>query len=140
MVTISKSDIFEALEVDYRFRGATRAVNRDMQIQQMLGFATELGANLLPKEMRSLMLLIWENFGVRGGSKVVTETGTKTLQQNWDLQNSLAQQQLKLQLMMTQAQQVPAPTSIPVDQAQAVMQQAGISPGQAPTGTEGGGQ
>jgi hypothetical protein len=137
LLTISKADIFEAMEVDYRFRGATRAVNRDLQIQQMLSFAKDMGANLLPREMRALMLLIWENFAIRGGSKIISEDGTRTLQTNWDLQNQMAMAQLTGQMDQSAAAGVGVPASIPVDEAQALMEQ-GIPPGEDEQG--GGGQ
>ena len=124
---LSRSDLIEALEMDFRFRGATKAINRDMQIQQLTLFADKFGANLLPQEMRLLMRLILEQADLRGSGRVVSEEGTVEKTQDYEMQRQAALGQMQAQ----QAQMAAGASNPPGGQAP--------PPQEAPPPQQGGG-
>lgn len=80
-VTIDKKDFLEALDRDYTFRGASKALNKELaasQLQQFLTVAAGLNAMTLP-EIRSLLKRIYETLGHKGVETIITEEGTQQL-------------------------------------------------------------
>jgi hypothetical protein len=100
---LSKADLVESLDMQFRFRGVTKALNRDMQIQQLTLFADKFGANLLPQEMRLLMRLILEDADLRGASRVISAEGTMQKTQDYEMQRNAALGQLQAQTDQQQA-------------------------------------
>jgi hypothetical protein len=108
-VDLSKQDFIEALDMQFRFRGATKARNLDMQVQQLTMFAEKFGANLVPGEMRLLMRLILESSDLRGASRVVSAEGTNEKTQDYEMQRQVALGQMQMQMAQTQAAQSAPP-------------------------------
>jgi hypothetical protein len=122
---LPRETFMEALELDFRFRGATKALNKELQVQQLLGFLRDNREDLIPRERRALMKRAYETMGQKGGGEIVSEPGTDQLQAQFDQQYQVQQQQLAMQSqqMEMQAQQM---------QAAQMQMQAGIPPGGAP--------
>lgn len=93
----SRTDFWEGLQQDFRFRGATRALNKDIQGQQLQElFARALASPqpvLSPTEARSLLKRVFQTFDQRGISQIFTEQGEQFVS---------AQSQLMMQAMIAQ--------------------------------------
>ena len=76
-VRVSRAELIEAMEIQWRFRGANKAINRDMQVQQLLMWTKSFGAQLTPQEFRYAAKLILEILDIRGISRLVTDEGTQ---------------------------------------------------------------
>jgi hypothetical protein len=75
--TYSKLDFIEALEADYRFRGATDTVDKEHRAQ-VLGELYSRAAQAkvtAPTELRAILRRIFETWGERGVQKIFTEEG-----------------------------------------------------------------
>ena len=75
VVNMPKQDLIKALDQDYRFRGATLAVNRAERVQfieRFLADATRV-QGLAPPEMRKLLAKLWQEGGIAG--TIITEDG-----------------------------------------------------------------
>lgn len=100
---LSRSDLLEALEMDFRFRGATKAINRDMVMQQLNLFGKDYGANLLPQEIRLLMRVMLETIDIRGSGRIISEEGTQQKTQDYEIQRQAALGQMQMQATQQQA-------------------------------------
>lgn len=75
----SRNDFLEAIEMDFAFRGATNAINKELQTQQL----SELYARAVsgpapvvsPLEARTWLKRIYDNTGMRGSSEIFTDAG-----------------------------------------------------------------
>lgn len=81
---VAKSEVYEALDRDFRFRGATRVLNRELLAQQSMAWGKEFGANLAPVEMRSLMRRSYIALGLRGEDEVIQPQFTEIAQKAWE--------------------------------------------------------
>jgi len=75
LVNMPKEDLIKSLDQDYRFRGATLAVNRAERVQfieRFLADATRV-QGLAPPEMRKLLAKLWQEGGIAG--TIITEDG-----------------------------------------------------------------
>lgn len=84
-VTVSRADLIESMEIQWRFRGANKAINRDMQVQQLLMWTKSFGAQLTPQEFRFAAKLILEILDIRGVSRLVTDEGTQQKVQEYQM-------------------------------------------------------
>lgn len=76
LLTISRNELLEAMEQQWRFRGPNKAINRDMQVQQLLMWTKAFGQQLTPQEFRYAARLILDLEDIRGASKLVSDEGT----------------------------------------------------------------
>ncbi len=83
--TIKRKDIYEALGRDFRFRGASRAVNRELLAQQTMQFLKDFGQNLAPVELRTGMKKAAESLGLRGVDQIIQDKFTKLAQTSWEM-------------------------------------------------------
>jgi hypothetical protein len=114
-IPVSKREMFDSLDKDYRFRGASRAMNRGLQAQQSMDFGMKFGVNLAPTEMRSLMKRVYELLDLKGVDDVIQDKYTTVAQTGWD------------QKMLAAGVPVPgSEASLPPDQDPA----AAVPPGQ----------
>jgi len=90
-IQLNREELLEALDIDWRFRGATKAINKDMQVQQLLTFVDKFGASLKPYEARYLARLVLESLDVRGATQIVSDQGTAETTQDYERQR-MAQQ------------------------------------------------
>lgn len=120
---IPQESFLAALEMNFRFRGATKALNRDMQVQQLTGYLTEFGALMTAKEKRTVMQRILEASGTKGIDQIVTDAGTKQME---------AMEQVQVQGMLQQAAAAAAPTPPTVSGGAADAVAAEAGPAEAP--------
>lgn len=93
-LTVDRAQLVEALEMQWRFRGPNKAINRDMQVQQLLMWSKSFGAVLTPKEMRLAARLILDLEDIRGASELVSDEGTQAKQAEYEaMQQAQAAQQ-----------------------------------------------
>lgn len=73
----------EAIEKDYRFRGATQSLNRELRAQQLLDFYTHglQGGSLAPWEARSVLQRAFSAIGEKGAQEVFTTDGADYVRQ-----------------------------------------------------------
>lgn len=93
-LTIDRAQLVEALEIQWRFRGPNKAINRDMQVQQLLMWSKAFGAVLTPQEMRLAARLVLDLEDIRGASELVSDEGTQQKMQEYQqMQQAQAAQQ-----------------------------------------------
>lgn len=73
---ISRADLIESMQMQWRFRGPNKAINRDMQVQHLLMWVKTYGVQLTPSEFRYSAKLVLDLLDVRGSSKLVSDQGT----------------------------------------------------------------
>jgi hypothetical protein len=93
ILEIGRNELMESLDTQWRFRGPNKAINRDMQVQQLLMWVKTFGASLTPAEFRFSARLILDLLDIRGASKLVTGEGTATKVQEYQMAAAAAQQQ-----------------------------------------------
>lgn len=81
---ISKREIYESLSRDFRFRGASRAVNRELLAQQTMQFLKDFQANMAPVEVRTGMKKAAEYLGMRGVDQIIQDKFTDIAQKSWE--------------------------------------------------------
>lgn len=121
-VTMRRQDFQEVLAMDFRFRGATRTLNRELSAQMLDGFlktATSAQA-LTPIEVRGVLKKIYEIQGHKGVGAVITTQGTADLAATWEFQMLQTRAQLAAAKQQAQLQQfgnTPPPNEIPLGDA-----------------------
>ena len=68
---IANDEILRSLDLDMRFRGATRSEQRDMLVQQMMTFANTFGALLPPHRSMQFARRIYEAMGLKNVDEVI---------------------------------------------------------------------
>lgn len=124
-LAVSKQELVEALEMDYRFRGATNVLDKAMQVQQMDGLVKSNVDILTQPERREVLKLAFESLGLKGLDRVFTETGDKLYQTTYELQSFQAESQLQDLKNAKMAAQVQVPGSVPPEMAQMLEAQGG---------------
>lgn len=76
----SRHDFIEAIGMDFAFRGATNAINKELQTQQLSElYARAVGTGPIPMmsplELRTWLKRIYDNTGMRGSNEVFTQAG-----------------------------------------------------------------
>jgi hypothetical protein len=84
MLEVSREDILGAIKAGFKFRGATRALDRDKQLQNHFQYTNVYGQNLMPKEMRLLMKRVANLMGMRDVDQIITDEGTEMAQKMWE--------------------------------------------------------
>lgn len=97
---VERADMLEALTWGIRMRGATRALNRELQLQQLMQWAKDFGAVLVPEEQRALAKLTLEIGNIKGTDKILQDRWTQFAQKAWEMQQQAA-------MMQQQGQQQP---------------------------------
>lgn len=131
LITVNKSELIEAMQYDFRFRGATRALDRALTVQQLTQFGKDFKELLAPPELRALMKQTFETLGIRGVSKIITDKYTKILEVKFN-QSLIAGAQTGPDGQPIAPQ---VPPSVPLGQANALAQEGGQ--GEVPPGAEG---
>ena len=112
-VGMTRDTFVEALEMDIKFRGASRTLNKELLAQQLsdfLGRAVQIQvapgvSALTPSEIRNTLRRIVETLGLKGISEIITAEGDalqdeafKLVQTTLAVQSVSAQQQLQMAL------------------------------------------
>lgn len=108
--TVNREDFLEAINMDFRFRGATKSLNRDAIIQQITQIVKEFMGVLAPNEIRAAGSRMYDTSNMKGKEEVFQPENEALLQQNWELGQqvqglNLQMQQLQLQIQMGPMQQ-----------------------------------
>lgn len=123
-VEMGRNDFLQMLGIDFRFRGATKSMNRELSAQQLDGWlktATQAGA-LIPTEVRAVLAKIWEEQGHKNVGSVITDEGTAATQEVYDASVLQARAQVAAAQQAAQQQQLgqaPTPEEVPVQGAAA---------------------
>lgn len=118
---LDRSMLQAALHAKFRFRGASRAVNRAELVQQLFTWVDKFQAVMTPFEVRQFAIRVADELGIKRREDFLMEDQTKALQLTAKAQ---AQQQIQQAEMLLN----PAPAALPAP---------GAAPGAAP-GMEGG--
>jgi hypothetical protein len=123
-VEMGRGDFLQMLGIDFRFRGGTKSMNRELSAQQLdawLKTATQAAA-LMPSEIRATLAKIYEEQGHKGVGTIITEQGTASTQEVYDAGVLQARAQLAAAQQAAQQQQMaqqPTPEQVPVQGAEA---------------------
>lgn len=124
LLTLDRSQLVEALEMQWRFRGPNKAINRDMQVQQLLMWTKTFGAVLTPAEMRLAARLVLDLEDIRGASELVSDEGTQAKTQEYEAMQAAQQAQQGAGAAQANAAQEEAPAEAD-PAAQAAMTKGG---------------
>ncbi len=102
-ISLPKHKILEAMEQDYVFAGATRAINREAMAVKLMEFGKVYAANLTPAEMRVLMAEVIEATGVRKASRIVSPEGTTDAVDAYEIKKRMAKMQAAMAEFKQQA-------------------------------------
>lgn len=119
-IEIDRGALVEAMEQQWRFRGPNKAVNRDMQVQQLMMWVKTFGATLTPTENRFAAKLVLDLLDVRGSSRLVSDAGTAQKVQEYQAAQQAALAQQGAAAGQAAASQVPAPSQVDASQAAAI--------------------
>jgi len=111
-LTIDRSQLIEALETQWRFRGPNKAINRDMQVQQLLMWTKTFGAVLTPAEMRLAARLVLDLEDIRGASELVSDEGTQQKTQEYEQMAAAAAAQQGMGKAQADAAKEQAPAEV----------------------------
>lgn len=81
MVDVTREQIIEAINMRFRFRGATKNIQPDMAVQQIMQLMAASKDVLTPAERRFGLKLVMELLDIRGYSSIITPEGTQMFQQ-----------------------------------------------------------
>lgn len=133
MLEVSREEILKQIQAGFKFRGATRALDREKQLQNSFQWTNVFGQNLMPKEMRNWMKRVANMMGVRGLDQIVTDEGTEIAQKMWEAKMGAAAGQGGASPLPGEGTpKLPPPAQSPV--AGAINAAGGPGGGQGPTG------
>jgi hypothetical protein len=111
MLEIGRNELMESMETQWRFRGPNKAINRDMQVQQLLLWTKTFGATLTPQEFRFAARLILDLLDIRGASKLVSAEGTMQKTQEYEAAAAAAAAQQQAQQKQAEQANVDVPAT-----------------------------
>ena len=114
---ISKDEINEYLTQQFVFRGATRAEDPQMLIQQLTNLIPRFQDILQPDERRKALQLMLEALDVQGVASILTPTGNQQVAALAGQANQAAGAQAQTATVQAQAANVPVPSTIPAGEA-----------------------
>ncbi len=133
ILEIGKHEILDSLHADFRFRGATRAINKDQTVQNLQTFTKDFKDMMHPGEIRASMRVIAETMNIPLVSRIVSDEVTGQMVMAFEKQKTDAAAAAQQQTTANNAAKgtAEAPATIPVDQAAAAQEGAKDS-GQPP--------
>lgn len=120
LVDVSREELIEALGMRYRFRGATKNIQPDLQVQQLTQAFNNMKDVLTPQEKRFGLQLILELLDIRGYSKVLSMDGAMAISGAAGLATGAQNAQNATAINQNEAANVPVPGSIPANEAGAL--------------------
>lgn len=120
VLDLSRTDLIEAMEQQWRFRGPNKAINRDMQVQQLLMWTKTFGQQLTPQEFRYAAKMVLDLLDIRGSSKLVSDEGTSQKVKEYEAAAAAQQGQQAAAGQQTAAAAETAPPQVNEKQAQAM--------------------
>lgn len=91
-LTITKDDLLNAFDIDFRLRGATRSGSRELQTQQLMDWGKTFGPVLKPHRLMALASRIFENMGLKGRQEIVPDGDIAQAKAEYEAQKAAAQQ------------------------------------------------
>jgi len=122
--TVKREDFLEAINMDFRFRGATKSLNRDAIIQQITQIVKEFMGVLAPSEIRAAGARMYDTSNLKGKEEVFQPENEALLQTNWTLTQQVQGLQLQMQSMQMQLQMGPLAQQLQQQQQMAQLQAA----------------
>lgn len=120
IVDVSRDQLVEAMNMRFRFRGAVKNIQPDLQVQQLTTALREFQDVLSPTERRAALQLVLGILDVRGYSKILTDEGmAQVAQMAQSAQGAEQAQNGAVQAQAEQAQ-VPVPPTIDANTASAM--------------------
>lgn len=80
-VTIPRERFYDAMFEDFKFRGATKILNRDQLVQNLITAAKTFDAILDAKEKRTILKEVINAMGIKNVGGIVSEGGTASIVQ-----------------------------------------------------------
>jgi len=81
LLSFSRTELIESIGQNFRFRGVTQALDRNLQAQQLMMVAEKFAAQLPPPAAFRLMRLILEALNVRGLESIITPEEEQAISQ-----------------------------------------------------------
>jgi hypothetical protein len=98
-ITLGQEELLEAINLQWKMRGATKARNVDMEVQQLFMWVKSFGAQLMPNEFRLAAKLVLDWLDIKGASSLVTDEGTVQKVNEYQMQAQAMQMQIQGQMM-----------------------------------------
>lgn len=90
LLALSAADLERARHVDIRLRGATQAIAMDLRAQQLMMVGEKFINQMIPKEQRALLKMIWDTLSLRNAGEIISDEGTKDLDDAYQMQKAQA--------------------------------------------------
>lgn len=120
IIEMSRSELMEAMETQWRFRGPNKAINRDMQVQQLLMWTKTFGQAQTPAEFRATARLILDLEDIRGASVIISDAGTQEKVQEYEAAKAAQQAQQGANQQQADVARQSAPGTVDADAANAM--------------------
>jgi hypothetical protein len=114
-VDVTREQLIQALGIRFRFRGATKNISPDLQVQQLTTAMKSFDAVLTPTEKRAALKLVMELMDIRGYSSILTPEGQTAMGGAFNAQQGASNSQAGALQAQGDAAQVVAPDSVPAD-------------------------
>jgi len=111
-VDLTREKLVQAINMRFRFRGAVKHINSDLQVQQITTALREFQDVLTPPERRQALQLVMELLDIRGYSKILTMEGTQQITAQAAMQAAAGNAQAGAATQQAQAAGVQAPAEI----------------------------
>ena len=115
MIDIGRNQLVEAINMRFRFRGATKNIQPDMAVQQIMQLMTASRDVLTPAERRFGLRLVLELLDIRGYSEILSAEGTQMFTDAQKKQQEAVNAQNQQVTDQAGAASVPVPGAIPAD-------------------------
>lgn len=115
--TITRDEILAALDMDFQFRGPSRAINKEMQVQQLYQYVSTFKDILTKDRLLAISQEAYELLGFKNKEQVVPDEDIAKAAEEVAMQESAAQQQAA-------AAMAPQPQAPPEQAQQAPPEQA----------------
>lgn len=111
VLTLDRNTLMESIDTQWRFRGPNKALNRDMQVQQLMMWVKTFGAGLTPQEHRYAARLVLDLLDVRGATKLVSIEGTQQKTQEYEMAAEAQALQQQQQIQQTRMGNINVPAT-----------------------------
>jgi hypothetical protein len=133
--SIPRDAILEALEADYRFRGATQTLNKDRAIEQLMGIFEKGAPMMTPPELRETLRMVVQVMGTKGVNKLLTSEGDKYYRNLYEIKAITTEMEAKQAKMSAAMGLVQPPQEVSANVASSLEGELeGPGPGEPPPG------
>ena len=119
--TISRDELLSVMDTDFQFRGPSRAINKEMQVQQLYQYVATFGQVLGPDRLLAIAQECYELLGFKNKEQVVPDEDIAKKQEEVAMQEAAAQQQAAMQAQQAQPQEAQPQAEAPPPEPQPEM-------------------